>query len=197
MRLIQSGVVRGCKHVDPRLSWNRAKTDFWLTNGWRFASQLCFGTQRALTGNYPGSLGDTSRSKQRIKISGEEEIKALFYAKTCTKHACVYNLEKTLPQTQRVLVSPTLMFLSGVTQSGVRINMTGASLLLWIAKAEILLTHYLTEGITIGFVGKNRKNPDPSATSRKLQEHVGKSSFSEEHEILKEKWLLADTHRQI
>lgn len=36
--------------------------------------------------------------------------------------------------------------------------MMHASLLLWIAKAEILLTHYLTEGITRGFAGKKKKN---------------------------------------
>lgn len=44
------------------------------------------------------------------------------------------------------------MFWNSVTQSGRRINIMCASLPLWIAKAEILLTHYLTERITRGFV---------------------------------------------
>lgn len=149
----------------------------------------------ALTGNYAGSLGNASRSKQRIKVSGEEEIKALFYAKTWRKRACVYTLagtvhtqKKPLWQTQWVFFSLTLTFLSRVTQSGVRINMMCALLLLWIAKAEILLTHYLTEGITRGFVGKNCKNPDPSDARGKLQEHVGQTSFSKKHELLKENY---------
>lgn len=127
----------------------------------------CFGTRRAraqgaavLTGNYAGSLGDTSRWKQRIKVSGEEEIKALFYANTCS---CPH----PLPQTQQVFFSLTLMFLLGVTQSGVRINVMGASLLLWIAKAEILLTHYLTEGITRGFAEKKKKSQKSRSLRRK------------------------------
>lgn len=60
-----------------------------------------------MTGNYAGSLGDWSASKQRIRVSGGEEIKALFSAETCRKRARIHALAgdgtaETTPQTQWV-----------------------------------------------------------------------------------------------
>lgn len=108
-RRYQTACMRvDCKHAEPRFSWNPRKTDFLLTNGWMFASQLCFWNRTwpargaaASTGNYAGSSGDTSRSKQRIKVSGEEEFKALFCYTTCSKHVDVCTISGTAHQKKK------------------------------------------------------------------------------------------------
>lgn len=156
--------MRSCKHVDPRFPWNHTKNRLLIDQSVNVGFSAVFWNTTclargvpALTGNYAGSLDDTSRSKQRIKVSGEDELKALFSAKTCRKPARVFTLAGGVHQNNHDLRHSggfSLMFLSCLAQSGVRINVIGASLLLWIAKAEILLTHYLTEGITRSFVGK-------------------------------------------
>lgn len=139
-------VQSGCSEITALLGWSTHSAVFWYMMFGPMEKHLDVFENKGFRFQFrPGSKW------AKVHWSSKVQFNCAVYRKCACAHRDRSSSSQTLPNSlgaTRRMFLPKPVLLNRVTQSGRRINVMCASVPPWIAKAEILLTHYLTEGIT-------------------------------------------------